>query len=226
MYGSEFIKELADLLRELGVRTIIECGCGGGHVLHGLAERGFTGVGIDADEEMIDIATARHSHPAIEFRKLDWRKARELARTFDAVICRGNSLTNVGGWGKGDIFDPGRCRMEIGRSLKEMLAALKSGGLLYLDTISQHEIDQGGGHLNLSFLGYSMAVDITHDWFRRTRVIEGKGIVRGQQFQNRSLSYLLAPNEMEGLVRGLGVKRVLRPNLAAEPNYDIICAVK
>ena len=46
MYGQKFIDELAEFLQKQKVRTILECGCGDGYVLNGLAQKGFSGIMI------------------------------------------------------------------------------------------------------------------------------------------------------------------------------------
>ena len=55
MYGEKFHQELSDFLKKNNVKTILECGCGDGNVLKGLAKRGFIGLGIDNNVEMIQM---------------------------------------------------------------------------------------------------------------------------------------------------------------------------
>ena len=64
-YGEKFIDELARFLKKRNVKTIFECGCGDGYILYGLAERGFKGVGIDSNSEMISFARKNQSHKNI-----------------------------------------------------------------------------------------------------------------------------------------------------------------
>ena len=54
------------LLEHHGEGTVLDIGCGTGHVIADLAHRGLEVVGIDPSEAMLDIA--RRSHPEVVFR--------------------------------------------------------------------------------------------------------------------------------------------------------------
>ena len=71
MYGEKYIDELADFLRNNKVHSVLECGCGNGDVIRGLAERGFRGVGIDNDKEMILMAKRENPHQNIKYQLMD-----------------------------------------------------------------------------------------------------------------------------------------------------------
>ena len=74
-YREHLVDELAakpldraflDAFAERCKGTILDVGCGPGHVAHYLASRGATVEGVDLSPQMID--EARASHPALSFR--------------------------------------------------------------------------------------------------------------------------------------------------------------
>lgn len=79
----------ADLVVSLGVRSVLDAGCGTGRVARELARRGLDVVGVDIDPEMLQTARRRAPH-------LDWRLGNlatvDLGRSFDAVLMAGNVM--------------------------------------------------------------------------------------------------------------------------------------
>ena len=71
---------------------VLDAGCGTGRVLIRLAERGFTGVGVDVDLSMLEVARSRA--PELRWVEADL-SALDLGETFDLVIAAGNILPLV-----------------------------------------------------------------------------------------------------------------------------------
>lgn len=227
MYGSEFTVELADLLKENNVHKVLECGCGNGNILDGLAKRGFEGVGIDGSQEMIEEANKRHSNPKIEYRQMNWLEIDQIDGSFDAVICRGNSLGLVKSWDvKESEFSAEESGKAVNESIKKMWDKVKSGGILYLDTVAQKDIDQGGGDVEVELPNISLKGRITIDLANRIRQIKGGGQVEGRNYSGGSISYIITALEISEILRELGARKVWSPKLEHEINYDIICAKK
>jgi len=227
MYGEDFIAELAVFLGKSGVDRILECGCGNGHILEGLARRGFYGVGIDAEPEMIGIANKEHIHPNVTYRLMNWLNLDQLDETFDAVICRGNTLAYVNSWGKVKRdFEPETTRFLIEKSIGIMYHQFKPSGILYLDTIASDEITQGNHDIRLRLPGIELAGRIEYDWQKRARYISGSGTVYGREFRGDSICYLLTVDELVEILRSLQPTEICRPKLAHEPNYDVVCVRK
>lgn len=225
MYGQEFIDELSDFLHKQKVKTILECGCGDGNILHGLALKNFEGIGIDADKEMIGMAKGYNLHKNIRYKLMDWRNLDQLPDVFDAVICRGNSIS-IAGWGKEEKFNSERAKQLIAKNIELMLKKVKSGGLFYIDITSQTEIDMGDHEIKIDFPDISLNAKITYDWKNRIRRTYGKGIVHNEPFEGGANSYLITPKELEDLIIGFNIKNVWHPDIKNEKNYYVICARK
>lgn len=76
----------------LGARTVLDAGCGSGHLSRFLANEGIEVVGFDIDSEMIEVARSRA--PEITWLRGDIVSI-DLGRTFDAVLVAGNVLNFV-----------------------------------------------------------------------------------------------------------------------------------
>ncbi|MFZ5955677.1 MAG: class I SAM-dependent methyltransferase [Nanoarchaeota archaeon] len=223
-YGQEFIDELYNFLIKYNVERILECGCGDGHILHGLALKGICGIGIDADREMINMAAQNNFHKNIEYKLMNWKDLNKIKEKFDAVLCRGNSLSIID-WGYGKEIDSKIARENIVKGIESMLSKIKPNGLFYLDSTSQREIDKGNQTLVLDYPNLFINGKIEYDWGKRTRRTYGIGTVNGESFEGSSVSYLITPKEIEDILKSFNLKKVFYPKIENEKNYDVICGM-
>lgn len=110
---------LDSILRQYGVRSVLDCACGTGIQSIGLAQMGYQVFASDISKGMLERLQekARAKQLSIETKRADFRNLKPWEGTkFDAVICCGNSLTLVP-----HVED-------ILRSLKSMLRVLKTPG--------------------------------------------------------------------------------------------------
>ncbi len=224
IYGQEFIDELAEFLKKQQVKTILECGCGDGYILQGLAKQGFSGIGIDADSEMIALALENHQNPNISYRQMSWTDIGRLEEQFDAVVCKGNSLSVVSSWGKKQINQT-EARNKIETSIGLFFQRLKQGGLLYADCVSQKEIERNG-EVEINTSNIQLKGKVEYDWQNMERRVFGSGKVFGEEFSGGSATYLLTASELERIVRSYNPSVIWCPKLVNERNYNIVCAIK
>jgi SAM-dependent methyltransferase len=119
-------EDLQRALQQAGPSAaILDCACGPGRLVLGLAKRGRRVWGTDASQGMIRVARRRArtlglkpKFAAAQFAELP----RKLHRRFDVVICGGNAI--------------GHCHGERGMlaGLRGIHAALRPGGAVFLDT--------------------------------------------------------------------------------------------
>jgi len=228
MYDQSFINDISNLLKRQGAQKILECGCGNGHILKGLADNGFWGIGIDLDKEMIEMALKRNNHPQIRYYHMNWLDVAQLKETFDAVMCRGNNVSVGYCWGmSSENFDPKIAREVLIKSLKEIFAVLNPDGLLYLDTTSQKEIDNNGGEKKIDVGDIHIESLISYDWSRRLRSVYGKGWVGDKYFEGTGISYLITLDELKNLIQKVCVpEKIWFPDVPSEINYQPICVKK
>ena len=120
------------LFRKRGVASILDCACGTGRHAILFAQKGFTVTATDIDREMI--ARARRNAEG-KGAELAFKTAAfsELARVFpshrfDAVICVGNSLSQLPG------------ADEVREALRNMAAVCRAGGLLVLHLLNYNSL--------------------------------------------------------------------------------------
>jgi SAM-dependent methyltransferase len=82
----------ASFVEALGVRCVLDAGCGTGRVARELARRGLEVVGVDADPAMIEMA--RQRAPQLDWH-LDDLASIQLGRAFDAAVMAGNVILFV-----------------------------------------------------------------------------------------------------------------------------------
>lgn len=226
MYGQKFTEELSKFLKRQKVKTILECGCGDGNVLFGLAKKGFSGVGIDGCSEMIKIANQEHSHPNISYRILNWLDLERISSQYDCVMCRGNSLSYVLSWGKIKQEPAEIVTSSVVKSISLMFDRLKPKGMLYTDTVRQEDIDLGNKEIELKFPNVSLKGKIEYDLKRRIRRTYGRGTLFGEEFYGGQESIFIPPSELEKLLQDHNPVKIWQPLLIYEKNYQIICCRK
>ena len=123
---------LEELARSAGPRVLVPA-CGtGGHVA-ALAERGFSVLGFDADEDAVAFAQQRINQDAdaisaaggeAKVSLLKMEQAGELGPTHDAAYCLGNALPGISGEG------------QLLAALKGIAGALRAGGILLTQNLN------------------------------------------------------------------------------------------
>jgi SAM-dependent methyltransferase len=90
-----FRETVYEFLRRHARRSgrVLDVGCGTGHYCGRFATEGYSVLGIDVDDAMIDAARARYA--AAEFRVLDMRSLDTLEGPFELVFCIGNVASHV-----------------------------------------------------------------------------------------------------------------------------------
>ena len=86
-YVADYGEAIVDLLDPEDGETVLDLGCGPGHLTASIAERGADVVGVDASQEMIE--AARERYPALRFMAADARSLAsdvEARDAFDAVF--------------------------------------------------------------------------------------------------------------------------------------------
>jgi predicted TPR repeat methyltransferase len=107
---------IESLLRETGGSRVLDAGCGTGRVATELAARGFSVVGMDLDEQMLD--TARGKAPQLTWILADLSEASaHLNVEFDVVVLAGNVMIFVERGTEATVIE-------------QLSAPLVSGGLL------------------------------------------------------------------------------------------------
>ena len=79
----------ANFIEKLGVRSVLDAGCGTGRIGRELARRGLDVIGVDLDPVML--ATARRRAPDVSWLLADL-ETMSLRRTFEAIVMAGNVM--------------------------------------------------------------------------------------------------------------------------------------
>lgn len=119
------------LFEHIGVRTVVDVGCGTGRHAIALAQRGFDVTGVDPSEEMLETAKATAAAMDVKVRFLDggFGGLAELGvGRSDALICTGNALPHVEG-------------VEgLRAALADFAAVLRPGGALVLHLLNHERL--------------------------------------------------------------------------------------
>lgn len=115
-----------------GVGSILDCACGTGRHALFFAGKGFSVTGTDIDPAMIERSkeNAAREKAGVEFRAVAFSGLTAVfpSPAFDAVICVGNSLSQVAGMG--DVND----------AVRNMGAVCRAGGLIVLHILNYRSL--------------------------------------------------------------------------------------
>jgi glycine/sarcosine N-methyltransferase len=118
-------------LIEHGARRVLDVACGTGHHAIALAKRGYEVVGTDVSEGMVNRArqNAEAAGVSATFRQVGFgRLSQTIERSFDAILCLGNSLPSV------------LSEEELGAALADMAALLVPGGVLIIQNLNYDRV--------------------------------------------------------------------------------------
>jgi len=124
--------------------TILDAGCGPGHILSHLIQSGYNAYGLDIDERMLELANKNMDHPQSYMRLFLHDLRKPLHHRFDKILC----LLDVFHYFKGVLS-----------VAKNLYHALNDGGMLILD-LYRKPIDASESG---TFLDY------TYDWQVHTK---------------------------------------------------------
>lgn len=87
--------EIKNMIKSLmkGKGNALDIGCGTGRLAHDLCDLGMHVIGIDLDQDMIEVAMSHY--PMIDFRVLNMLDIKQLNQTFDVMTCFGNTLPHI-----------------------------------------------------------------------------------------------------------------------------------
>jgi 2-polyprenyl-3-methyl-5-hydroxy-6-metoxy-1,4-benzoquinol methylase len=110
------------LFKEHGVRRVLDAACGTGYHAIALAQRGYEVAGADLSAAMIDRARQNAQAEGVEVHLAvaGLGELATLGRTFDAVLCLGNSLPHL------------LSAQAVDKALADFAAVLRPGGLLVI----------------------------------------------------------------------------------------------
>ena len=152
------------LVRPFGARSVLEIGCGSGHLAQRFAAQGYSYLGIDISEPML--ALARKRCPTARFAQADMRTL-DLHETFDAVLITARSLSYI------------TTTPDVLGTFQRIGQHLGPGGTLHFDyidaatffptmdpnTVLEHRAVQNGQHyLRQSHYVPNLATGFTWDW--------------------------------------------------------------
>jgi glycine/sarcosine N-methyltransferase len=113
-------------MNRYGVKSVLDAACGTGWHSIALAQKGYAAAGCDASPAMIERAreNAAQSRVNVRFEVADFTRLGVFPKTFDAILCLGNSLPHL--LSQEALID----------ALGAMRARLRSGGVVILHNLN------------------------------------------------------------------------------------------
>ncbi len=151
--------------RRLPEWTLLDVGCGAGHLTAALAERGYRVLGLDVSFEML--VEAQRLYPYVRFVEGDIRSYMPF-EPVDAVVCLGEVLNHLGS------------AVALAQVLQHVWGILAPGGTLVAETLDPQDLGTGWGSTSQLFCfedGWIAIFDyeqldsnrgrVTYRWLRR-----------------------------------------------------------
>ncbi|TAE20947.1 MAG: class I SAM-dependent methyltransferase [Cytophagales bacterium] len=158
-YDAEF-QFYSKLMAEFGLRSVLEIGCGSGHLAKRFTEQGYDYQGVDLSEDML--ALARQRCPNAQVSVGDMRTL-VLPRSFDAVLITARSISYI--VENADVLATFRslrnCLNPGGKLIFDFIDAASFFGQMNASAILEHRAEYEGQ----TYLRQSRYVpNLTHGW--------------------------------------------------------------
>jgi SAM-dependent methyltransferase len=162
-YNAEFAL-YNKLIQPFGAKSVLEIGCGSGHLAQRFVAQGYTYLGIDISQPMLELAYKRC--PSARFVQADMRTL-NLPDRFDAILITARSLSYI------------TATPDIISTFRHLRQHLNPGGTIHFDyidagtffpainpdTVLEHRADYVGRHyLRQSRYVPNLATGFTWDW--------------------------------------------------------------
>jgi SAM-dependent methyltransferase len=199
---AEFVDSI---LKKYRINELLELGCGSGHLAHLLVKRGYTIIGVDLYNEMLQIARKRL--PEVEFVQQDIRNLK-FDRKFDGIIAMGRMFTYM------------TTNEAVEQSIHSIASYLNSGGIFLFDNFSAphfiknlkenqekiHEVNLGSIKIKrISNNSWNLKHGVTFNWHAKYQ-IEEQGKVR--EIKDDSVLRAFFPVELEYFLNREGLQIV------------------
>lgn len=106
---------------------ILDIGCATGDLAIALSDKGYTVLGVDLDERMIDIAVKKGNRHSVSFKKADMMTL-DRDTAYDCILCLGNTMPHVSSW------------QDLGRFIELIHAILADDGVFIFQILNYDKI--------------------------------------------------------------------------------------
>jgi len=234
MWGEEYILGLDNFLKLRKIKTILDCAGGTGFPAIVLKKRGWDVTYSDGSKQMFDFFEneLKKGNLQIPHYFVNWHElSKKFSQKFDAVLCRGNSLIYVDSWDDNKIQEI--TKENIKRALREFFGVLNTGGLLYVDIISEKEFDHPSypiieefGEKIIDGKKIKLTWELTHDYKNQKRTWKSILLIDGKRHEFSYFSYLLRHSELTEMMKGAGFRNVEKLEMKSERNYNVFVGMK
>ena len=230
LWDDRYVKDLDRLLKKHNTKTVLDCAGGTGFPSIQLKQLGWDVTYSDGSDVMVEYFVNKISalNLDIPYHHLNWSRLDDIHGTFDAVLCRGNSLIYIDSWGENNISkDTPR---HIKQSLTEFKERLKPQGMLLVDTIKRDNFEQtypivkNFGEKIIDGQKISVQWELSHDYEKNIRTWDSFLEIDGMAYEFNHTAYLLHPDTLISILKEIGFTNIQPVYINGGDYYDAFVA--
>jgi ubiquinone/menaquinone biosynthesis C-methylase UbiE len=234
---ADYKKDIEKLFDQLGITKeskIVDVSAGGGFPSLDLIKDGYDITCVDGFQDQVDLFNEKAENSALDARCINsrWDNLGDIfeENSFDFLFCRGNSFIYAGGgWNEMIEINLNKSIKDYKKTLAIFCKLLKPGGWIYIDKFKDTETShkekvgqvQAGDGPKEELIFWTQRY--SDKKIRQASMIRKIGDVESGV---PNITYDLLGEELENMMKEVGLRNIQKIDLASEEHFDIRIAQK
>lgn len=233
LWGSDYAQALADLLKSHDVEMILDCAGGTGFPAIEFKQQGLNISYSDGSPDILAFFNARRKEEKLTIPTYlsSWHELpMRVPYSYDAVLCRGNSLLFLGAYSDDAPLDRPTALSAMQQALNGMFSKVAEGGFLYIDipTPDKAKPEEPYHVTSTDSLTFKVKTTVSYDpeTQMRTTVDVINNLLSNTETEISAHNYPIDEQELFEMLRNAGFEKIEKSPIQEASFMDAYLAFK